>query len=45
MNISLKLLNSNTDIQQKILQSLAVEINRGFTKASERIKKQLQSIV
>ncbi len=45
MNISLKLLNSDTDIQQKILQSLAVEINRGFTKASERIKKQLQSIV
>jgi len=45
MNISLKLLDSNSSIEKKILQSLAVELKGIFTKASEKIKKQLQIIV
>ena len=45
MNIILKLLDSNSSIEKKILQSLAVELKGIFTKASEKIKKQLQIIV
>ena len=45
MNISLQLLDSNSSVQKKILQSLAVELRGVFTKASEKIKKQLQTMV
>lgn len=45
MNISLKLLDSNSSIEKKILQSLAAELKGVFIKASEKIKKQLQTIV
>lgn len=45
MNISLQLLDSDSSVQKKILQSLAVELRGVFTKASEKIKKQLQTMV
>lgn len=45
MNISLQLLDSDASVQKKILQSLAIELKGVFTKASERIKKQLQIMV
>jgi hypothetical protein len=45
MNISLKLLDSNSNIQTKILDALAKQLKSGFIKAAQRIKKQLQSMV
>jgi len=45
MNITLQLLDSDSSIQKKILQSLTVELRNVFKKAAERIKKQLQVMV
>jgi len=45
MNITLQLLDSDSSVQKKILQSLTVELRNVFKKAAERIKKQLQVMV
>jgi hypothetical protein len=45
MNISLKLLENDQAIQSKILDAIAQQLRAGFKKASQDIKKQLQSIV
>tara|TARA_S200002703_G_scaffold20667_4_gene17015 strand:+ start:25340 stop:25984 length:645 start_codon:yes stop_codon:yes gene_type:complete len=45
MNITLQLLDSDSSVQKKILQSLTVELRNVFKKAAERIKKQLQTMV
>lgn len=45
MNITLQLLDSDSSVQKKILQSLTVELRNVFKKAAERIKKQLQAMV